>query len=83
VIQLNRAVAVAMADGPAMGLQMLEGLTDTSLRHNHLFHAARGDLLTRLNRPEEAAAAFRAALAVVGTSSERRFLERRLRELGH
>jgi RNA polymerase sigma-70 factor (ECF subfamily) len=83
VIQLNRAVAVAMADGPAMGLQMLEGLTDTSLSHNHLFHAARGDLLTRLNRPEEAAAAFRAALAVVGTNSERRFLQRRLRELGH
>jgi RNA polymerase sigma-70 factor (ECF subfamily) len=66
-----------------MGLQMLEGLTDTSLSHNHLFHAARGDLLTRLNRAEEAAAAFRAALAVVGTNSERRFLQRRLRELGH
>ena len=81
IVELNRAVAVAMADGPEQGLALMDGLGTGVLESNHLFHAARADLLVRLGRPAEAADAYRQALALVATTSERRFLERRLREL--
>jgi RNA polymerase sigma-70 factor (ECF subfamily) len=77
IVELNRAVAVAMADGPAAGLAVLEPLDDELAAH-HLFHAARGDLLDRLGRTDDAAIAYRRALDLVGTAAERRFIERRL-----
>ena len=83
VVELNRAVALAMAYGPAAGLARLDRLVlDGALEGHHLLHAARADLLRRQGRPEEAAAAYRRALALTGTAPERRFLERRLRECG-
>jgi RNA polymerase sigma-70 factor, ECF subfamily len=75
VVELNRAVAVAMADGPQAGLALLEGL---DLPGYHLLPATRADLLRRLGRDGEAAAAYREALALVRTDAERRFLARRL-----
>jgi RNA polymerase sigma-70 factor (ECF subfamily) len=80
VIELNRAVAVAMADGPARGLQLVEAL-EADLGGYHLFHSSRADLLRRLGRREEAAGAYRRALELVTNPSERAFLERRLAEL--
>jgi RNA polymerase sigma-70 factor, ECF subfamily len=77
VVELNRAVAVAMADGPARGLALLDPLAGP-LDQQHLFHAARADLLARLGRPREAAAAFGRAVELATTAPERRFLERRL-----
>lgn len=77
VVALNHAVAVAMADGPAAGLRLLEPLT-RSLDEFHLFHAARADLLRRSGDRKNAAKAYRQALALVGNDPERRFLERRL-----
>ncbi|MCX6954404.1 MAG: RNA polymerase subunit sigma-24, partial [Verrucomicrobia bacterium] len=74
----NRAVAIAMADGPEKGLAHLESL---SLPGYHLLPAARADLLRRLGRNREAAVAYREALQWVKTDSERRFLERRLAEV--
>lgn len=79
VVELNRAVAVAMADGPEAGLALIERLD--GLGGYHLFHAARADLLRRLERPTEAGAAYREALALATNVAERDFLERRLREL--
>ena len=68
-----------MAEGPAQGLALLDELGDTTtLVGNHLFHAARADLLARLGRADEADAAYRRALGLVTTTAERRFLERRL-----
>jgi RNA polymerase sigma-70 factor (ECF subfamily) len=82
VIELNRAVAVAMADGPAVGLQLLERLAgEGELDDYHLLHAARADLLRRLGRVEEAAASYRLALDLTTNPVERGFLERRLMEL--
>jgi RNA polymerase sigma-70 factor, ECF subfamily len=83
VVELNRAVAVAMADGPEPGLELLDdpALAD-ELSGYHLFHSARGDLLIRAGRPEEAAADYRRALELATNPVERRFLERRLTELG-
>jgi RNA polymerase sigma-70 factor (ECF subfamily) len=79
VVRLNHAVAVAFADGPAAGLALLDVLAaEGSLEGYHLLHAARADLLRRLGRLDEAAVAYRAALAHVGNQAERRFLERRL-----
>jgi RNA polymerase sigma-70 factor (ECF subfamily) len=78
VIQLNRAVAVAMAEGPEHGLELMRGLP---LDEYHLYHAARADLLRRLARIDEAAAAYRRALDLAQTEPERRFLARRLAEL--
>ena len=78
VVELNRAVAVAMADGPAAGLALVERL---DLANYHLFHATRADLLRRLDRPDEAAAAYRQAIELAGTDTERKFLERRLAEV--
>ncbi|MBV8761104.1 MAG: sigma-70 family RNA polymerase sigma factor [Deltaproteobacteria bacterium] len=80
VVALNRAVAIAMWQGPADGLALLDEL-GTALEHFHLWHAARADLLRRLGRTAEAAAAYREALARAGSEPERRFLARRLSEL--
>lgn len=79
VIALNRAVAVAMKQGPAEGLALLDTLeAGGELAGYHLFHAARADLLRRLARPEEAQAAYERALALCEQGPERRFLQRRL-----
>jgi RNA polymerase sigma-70 factor (ECF subfamily) len=80
VIELNRAVAVAMADGPARGLRLAEALAD-ELDGYHLFHATRADLLRRLERRDEAATAYCRALELVTNPSERAYLERRLAEV--
>jgi len=78
VVELNRAVAVAMAEGPARGLELMD---DLPLERYHLYHSARAELLRRLDRRDEAAAAYRAALALVEREPERRHLERRLAEV--
>ncbi|HEX2048834.1 MAG TPA: DUF6596 domain-containing protein [Acidimicrobiales bacterium] len=82
VVEFNRAVAVAEDEGPAAGLALLDrpSLAD-ELAGNHLFHAARGELLARLGDRVNAAAAFRLAAGLAGTSAERQFLERRVRAL--
>jgi len=82
VVALNRAVAVAMAEGPAAALPLVDALVESrELREYHLLPAARADLLRRLGRMSEAAAAYREALDLVGNEPERRFLARRLREV--
>ena len=80
VVELNRAVAIAMADGPDAGLRVLEPLAEDLDRY-HLFHAARADLLRRAGDPAEADRAYGRALELVTNDAERRFLERRRREL--
>jgi RNA polymerase sigma-70 factor (ECF subfamily) len=80
VVELNRAVAVAMADGPGAGLPLIDALAD-DLDTYHLLHAARADLLRRLERREEAAAAYRRALELVTNPAERDFLQGRLAQL--
>lgn len=80
VVALNRAVAVAMRDGPEAGLAEVDALAD-ALDGYHLFHAARADLLRRLGRYEAAAKAYTAALAAPCNEVERRFLEGRLAEV--
>ncbi|MDT7598830.1 MAG: polymerase sigma-70 factor, subfamily, partial [Pseudonocardiales bacterium] len=83
LVELNRAVAVAMRDGPAAGLSLLDQLAaDPRLAGYHLLPAARADLLRRLGRYGEAAGAYRCALELVGNEPERAFLERRLSALG-
>ena len=82
VVELNHAVAVAMADGPERGLQLIDSLhARGELEDYHLLWAARADLLRRLERWAEAAAAYRSALALTRTEPERRFLTRRLAEV--
>jgi RNA polymerase sigma-70 factor (ECF subfamily) len=82
VAELNRAVAVAMVDGPARGLLLLDALEARGeLVGYHLLPAARADLLRRLGRAPEAEAAYRTALSLARTEPERRFLERRLAAL--
>ena len=82
VVELNRAVAVAMADGPAAGLALVEALAAApSLHGYHLLHATRADLLRRLGRRAEAAESYRRALELTGSDAERRFLARRLAEV--
>lgn len=76
VVELNRAVAVAMADGPDAGIARLEPLSDP-LDGYHLFHAARADLLRRLGRYDEADAAYGRAIALASNDAERRFLTAR------
>jgi RNA polymerase sigma-70 factor (ECF subfamily) len=84
VVELNRAVAVALADGPDAGLAIVDALSDSgALEDYHLLHAARADLLRRLGRREESAAAYRRALSLVSNAVERRYLERRLAEVAH
>ena len=83
VVELNRAVAVGMADGPAAGLALVDALAATgALAGYHLLPATRADLLRRLDRPAEAAAAYRVALDQVTNEAERAFLTRRLADLG-
>ena len=82
LVALNRAMAVAMVDGPAPGLALLDALADApELRGYHLLPAARAELLTRLDRTDEAAEAYAAALALVTNESERAQLRRRLSAL--
>jgi RNA polymerase sigma-70 factor (ECF subfamily) len=82
VVALNQAVAVAMADGADAGLRLMDQLAATgALAGYHLLPAARADLLRRLGRNDEAAAAYKEALALVGNDADRRFLERRLASL--
>jgi RNA polymerase sigma-70 factor (ECF subfamily) len=82
LVALNRAVAVAMRDGPEAGLRLVEALAaDERLRGYHLLPAARADLLRRMGRRAEAAQAYREALALVGNEPERAFLRRRLDEV--
>jgi RNA polymerase sigma-70 factor (ECF subfamily) len=80
VVELNRAVAAAMADGPAAGLELVDELAD-ELDGYHLLHSTRADLLRRLGRRDEAAAAYRRALELAASPVDRRFLQRRLAEL--
>jgi RNA polymerase sigma-70 factor, ECF subfamily len=83
VVELNRAVAIAMAHGPEQGLALVEELAaGGALDGYHLFHATRADLLRRLGRDAEAAAAYRQALELTGNPAERSFLTRRLAEVG-
>ncbi len=82
IVSLNRAVAVAMVDGPPAGLALIDALAATgTLDRYHLLHAARADLLRRIGSLVEAATSYARALELVTNSSERRFLERRLREV--
>jgi RNA polymerase sigma-70 factor, ECF subfamily len=79
VVRLNRAVAIALAGRPDEGLAEIDALSE--LEGYHLLHAARADLLRRLGRREEAAAEYRRARELTANEPERRFLERRLREV--
>jgi RNA polymerase sigma-70 factor, ECF subfamily len=82
IIELNRAVAVAMRDGPAAGLELIDAILQRGdLAGYHLAHAARADLLSRLGRTADARAAYGRALALARQEPERRFLERRLTEI--
>ncbi|CUQ66507.1 RNA polymerase sigma factor [Candidatus Nitrospira inopinata] len=83
IVELNRAVAVAMRDGPASGLELVEAiLARGELTGYHLIHSARADLFRRLGRKEDARASYQRALDLTKLEPERRFLERRLHELG-
>jgi RNA polymerase sigma-70 factor (ECF subfamily) len=82
IVALNRAVAVAMAEGPEQSLQLIDNLVaEGKLEDYHLLHAARADMLRRIGSSREAAKSYSRALALVTNNSERRFLERRLREV--
>ncbi len=80
IVSLNRAVAIAMVEGPQPALELIDALA-ADLDGYHLLHAARADLLRRLGSAVEAAKSYEQALAMVTNDSERRFLERRLREV--
>lgn len=83
VVELNRAVAVAMRDGPLAGLALVDViLSRGDLTNYHLAHSARADLCRRLGRTVESKASYERALALTQQEPERRFLEGRLRELG-
>ena len=82
VVELNRAIAVAMRDGPSAGLALIDAiLLRGDLRDYHLAHSARADMYRRLGRAEEARAAYKQALSLARQEPVRRFLDRRLREL--
>jgi len=82
VVALNRAAALAMAEGPRPALAVVDALAaGGELDRYHLLHAARADLLRRLGHPTEAATSYRRAIELVTNDAERRFLERRLREV--
>jgi RNA polymerase sigma-70 factor (ECF subfamily) len=82
IVEMNRAVAMAMRDGPEAGLLLLDALaTKSELDREHLFHAARAELLRRAGRPAEARRAYERAAALTTNEPERRFLERRLGSL--
>jgi RNA polymerase sigma-70 factor, ECF subfamily len=81
VVELNRAVAIAMASGPAAGLAIVESIVAArTLSGYHLLPATRADLLRRMDRLDEAAVHYREALSLATNDGERRFLARRLRE---
>jgi RNA polymerase sigma-70 factor (ECF subfamily) len=83
VIELNRAVALAMRDGPQAGLSLIEALLERGeLADYHLAHAAQADLYRRLGRSGEARAAYRRALKLARQGPDRQFLQRRLDQLG-
>jgi RNA polymerase sigma-70 factor (ECF subfamily) len=83
VVELNRAVAIAMRDGPAAGLTLIDGIVARGeLTDYHLAHAARADLCRRLGNLAEARNSYQLALALAKQEPERRFLAKRLRELG-
>ncbi|HEY2986283.1 MAG TPA: DUF6596 domain-containing protein, partial [Candidatus Binatia bacterium] len=82
VVELNRAVAIAMRDGPAAGLDLIDAiLARGDLENYHLAHAARADLCRRLGQTAEARASYKRALTLAHQEPERRFLERRLAKL--
>ena len=82
VVALNRAVAVSYSEGPGAALAIVDEVaSDPRLERYHLLHTTRADLLARLDRSEEAAGAYREALALAANPVEREFIERRLREL--
>ncbi|MNE33660.1 hypothetical protein D3C80_1273440 [compost metagenome] len=82
VIELNRAVALAMRDGPQAGLDVVDAILERGdLADYHLAHAARADFCRRLGRNDEARESYRKALELTRQEPERRFLEQRLREL--
>jgi len=82
IVTLNRAVAVAMAEGPREALTLIDQLASNSdLENYHLLHAARADLLRRIGSNAESAESYRRALALVTNDSERRYLEKRLKEV--
>jgi RNA polymerase sigma-70 factor, ECF subfamily len=83
VVELNRAVAIAMRDGPQAGLSLIDELLSRGeLADYHLAHSARGDFCRRLGRTAEARAAYQRALELAKQEPERRFLRGRLAELG-
>ena len=82
IVSLNRAVAIAMAEGPQSGLALVDALaTNGDLDSYHLLHAARADLLRRIGSRQEAAKSYLRALELVTNDGERRYLQRRLREV--
>jgi len=82
VVELNRAVAVAMSEGPEQGLRLIDDLLAREhLSNYHLAHSARADLCRRLGRIPEARASYEKALALAPQEADRRFLARRLEEL--
>jgi RNA polymerase sigma-70 factor (ECF subfamily) len=84
VVELNRAVAVAMRDGPEAGLVLVEGILDRGeLAGYHLAHAVRADLCRRLGKTAEARASYKEALGLAMQEPERRFLAQRLANLPH
>ena len=78
MVELNRAIAIAEAQGPEAGLAIIDRLELDEFRY---MHSTRGELLRRLGRSDEARDAYRRALALVHDEAERRFVERRLAEL--
>jgi RNA polymerase sigma-70 factor (ECF subfamily) len=83
IVELNRAVAIAMRDGPAAGLALIDRiLSHGDLAGYHLAHAARADMFRRLDRVAVARSAYQTALALARQEPERQFLARRLAELG-
>jgi RNA polymerase sigma-70 factor (ECF subfamily) len=82
-VDLNRAVAVAMRDGPEAGLALIDDIMDRGdLAEYHLAHAARAELCSRLGRTADARQSYERALALANQEPERRFLQERLRKLG-
>jgi len=83
VVQLNRAVAIAMCDGPEAGLQHIEALLEHGeLANYYLAHSARADMYRRLGRTAEAGSSYEKALVLTGQEPERQFLQERIRQLG-
>jgi RNA polymerase sigma-70 factor, ECF subfamily len=81
VVELNRAVAVAMRDGPEVGLALIDVLADGELANYYLAHSARADMCRRLGRTAEARSSYEKALELTQQEPERRFLEERIRQL--